>query len=695
MSYISHVDYKSMMENFKKGSPKQMLKEDFERPSTRETEEENELGRITDVVENVFANDNKTSRNTVDNLAEKIRNAWSKSRGYGQGDEVDFAVEYLTDWAREARSAGSGPGLGGGSKLSRGESDTIWGDDWESVIQNAAHNIDEGNAFTAGLAKAKKGQEFKVDGHNVKDTSNYDSDLEEYQFDDMYPEDPGPFEGEIEESHEANDKWYEDFENGLKNLAKNKYISPLELQHYMKALDHVDPMDNYSEFDGHDAAKEFVDDLRTKSQMDADDYQWKSEHGGYDFDAMKEEVEFDDDEDAKEARAKKMEDDDTEAENAEREDLDEEEKPNMHDPNTVAKIVAQKHPELKKMFDEYQASHEQYMQMMKKPNAVNSPEFQSFVKGHNALWKKIENEAISWAGDAMLEAGESKVAVRNLLSGYGYFEDWAPDFLDSLKKELKGVAEGLHMPPLQATGPTVQTVEEDAITNPGMGFGVLSPDERQQLKEYINSYRTIKTEISKLLEKAGKSGKIMEGIKEDEAVPAERPAHYNEPTKTPKHKHSNLGGNRTGLVMTKAEMWEHDEEHEGGKHEEIEAKMDPKIHDAFHKVTDMAIKQLVAAGVPEDQAMMFLQHEMEEKGEEAMMSQYDLHEGKSFATSKNSKEAQDLKKGDVITSGEVVVSVSAGAKTPSGKVEVTLKGKNGKTRSAVWGKTTKVGTKSK
>lgn len=64
-----------------------------------------------------------------------------------------------------------------------------------------------------------------------------------------------------------------------------------------------------------------------------------------------------------------------------------------------------------------------------------------------------------------------------------------------------------------------------------------------------------------------------------------------------------------------------------------------------------------------------------------------------YNTSANSKEAQYLKKGDIITSGDEVISVSSGAKTPSGKVEVTLKTKDGKTKTSVWGKTTKVGVK--
>ena len=64
----------------------------------------------------------------------------------------------------------------------------------------------------------------------------------------------------------------------------------------------------------------------------------------------------------------------------------------------------------------------------------------------------------------------------------------------------------------------------------------------------------------------------------------------------------------------------------------------------------------------------------------------------SYKVSPNSKEAKNLKKGDIITSGEEVVSVSAGAKTEAGKVEVTLS-KGGKTRTAVWGKSTKIGVK--
>ena len=816
----------------------------------------------------------------------------------------------------------------------------------------------EGNAFTAGLAKAKKGQEFKVGGKTVKDTSNYDApikeaneslekvfamyasplskalamrakdkesvdahdavkhtiaamakalgldpnrpymedemfsgnyspakavahakdmftselgekNLEEYQFDDMYPEDPGPFEGEVEESHPGMDKWYEDFENGLQNLVKNGYIHKNMYQYFHDALDHIDPMQDYGHMPAHDAAKEFVDDLRTKDQMDADDYQWKQEHGGYDgggddfndgefWEAeMKKLQEIagvhsqddgpeDDNEEAREKRAHKAEEEDTEAENAERE-IDEEEtgeNTNLRMPDKYAKLVAQKHSDdLKPLYDKYQA-------------ARKDPDH----KVGNAAWKEYQNIAISWCGHEMLEQGRKRIEVSNILSGRGYHEDFNWEFMTALGEELKGVSEnlneggnyneiipalkargikhampekeifkaiaevmkelgfsdkeirydfgydhdflpdllqalkdseremeeglneigghgdtpdnpklqaavkylvqnrdkyltqdyffpqaismlslksdeelydyiinnwhsdemydvvahmksqiqkdmpgfggtydaldkisinegsdygkiipalkargikygmpekeiikamaevmkqeagytdreiryylgyeedfipdllqalkdsemeeGLHMPPLQATGNTVMTNEDQAP----FGMSVLSPDERDQLKEYINHYRTIKSEISKLLEKAGKSGKIMENVKkaEDEKVPAERKAKYHNPTEVPKqHKHSNLGGNRTGLVMTKAEMWENEE----SEHERIEGMLDKKLHDAFHKVTGMIMKDLMADGFDEGDIKNFLQHEIDEKAKEAINAQHDF-----------------------------------------------------------------------
>ena len=577
MSYISHVDYKKMMNGFKKGAPKKMLKEDLEQ---------------------------------------------------------------------------------------------------------------EGNAFTTGLAKAKKGQEFKIGDKAVKDTSNYDSSMEE--------------------SHPANDQWHEEFQAAISAMG----LAGEAEARVMKALDHTDPMAQYGSMQAPEAAREFVSDLGIVSADDYDDYDADYEEPRDDFDMAggdfndgefwenevkklqeiagvgpQDDGPEDDNDEEREKRAKKMEMDHEEAENRPKDEVDEEETGggvNWRMPSAAAKAVAQKHgAELKPAFDAYKA-------------AKNDPDH----KVGNAAWKSYENEAISWCGNDMLEAGMKRIEVSNILSGHGYWEDFTWEYMTALGKELGEVSgkekdmyantdpniadpinegsdygkiipglkargikygmpekeiikamaevmqqeagystkeiryhlgyeedfipdllqalkdsemeEGLHMPPLQATGQTIMANEEQGLT----GVAVLSPDKRKQLRELIESYKTIKKEIANLLGEAGKNPKIMEGREEDERVPAERPTHYNEPTKTPKHNPSNLGGNRTGLVMTKAEMWEGEES--------IEKALGEKLHSTFNKVTQMAIKQIVADGFDPSEAVSFLKMEIEHKAKEATMAQYDF-----------------------------------------------------------------------
>ena len=504
----------------------------------------------------------------------------------------------------------------------------------------------EGNAFTAGLAKAKKGQEFKIGDKAVKDTSNYDSSMEE-SYTDNYEGSWGYREGKMKESHPANDQWHEEFQAAISEMG----LAPEVEAKVMKALDHVDPLAQYGNAPAAQAAKDFVEDLGygdydgIEPDTDADYEEPRDDFdmAGGDFNdgefwenEIKKLQEIagvkpqddgpeDDDEDEREKRRKKAEMDDEEAENAERDEFDEnaESKVNMHDPEAAAKVVAQKHgTQLKPELAVYKKSHNDYIQAIRQYDNKD-PKFREITAAHNKLVKDFQNNAINLAGEEMLASGMSKVEVRNLLSGYGYFEDWLPDYISTLHKELGDVAEGLHMPPLQATGQTIMTNEKQAP----FGMSVLPPSERDELAEYINSYKTIKKEIARLLQKAGKDPKIMENFNiknikkaEDEKVPADRPAHYNEPTKTPKHNPSNLGGNRTGLVMTKAEMWEGEE----GEHERIESMLNTKLHDAFHKVTGMIMKDLMADGFDGGDIKNFLQHEIDERAKEAINAQHDF-----------------------------------------------------------------------
>jgi hypothetical protein len=569
MSYISHVDYKKMMDGFKKGAPKKMLKESLDPVGKEDGDIDNDGD--TDKTDKYLANRRKT-----------VGQAIGKGRAMKESDPTNDQNQ----WYEEFQTAILAMGLAG---------------DAEARVMKALDHTDPMTQY-GSMTAPEAARDFVSDLGIVSadDYDDYDADYEE-------PRDDFDMAGG-------------DFNDGEFWEAEVKKLQEIA---------GVGPQDDGPE---------------------------------------------DDNDEEREHKAKKAEMDDEEAENAETE-IDEEEageNTNLRMPDKYAKLVAQKHSaDLKPLYDKYQA-------------ARKDPDH----KVGNAAWKEYQNIAISWCGHEMLEQGRKRIEVSNILSGRGYHEDFNWEFMTALGKELGGevseglnegsdygkiipalkargitydmpekeiikaiaevmqqeagystkeiryhlgyeedfipdllqalrdseMEEGLHMPPLQATGQTIMANEDQAP----FGMSVLSPDERKQLKEYINSYKTIKKEIAGLLSKAGKDPKIMENAKrmDDEAVPAERPAHYNEPTKTPKHNPSNLGGNRTGLVMTKAEMWE------GA--DKMETSLGEKLHSAFNKVTDMAIKQLVADGWDESQAASFLKIEIEERAKEAVNAQYDL-----------------------------------------------------------------------
>lgn len=144
------------------------------------------------------------------------------------------------------------------------------------------------------------------------------------------------------------------------------------------------------------------------------------------------------------------------------------------------------------------------------------------------------------------------------------------------------VEEGLNPAPFQATGPTIQTVEAKH------DIAKLKSEERDQLKQYIETIRTVKEEISKMLNKT----KMKEG------------------------------GDNTNLIMKPSTVSE-DEAGEGGdKHEAIEKALGAK-HQVIHSAIDKIIQTVKESGFSEGDAALFLQHEIEEKAKEYAMGQYD------------------------------------------------------------------------
>lgn len=183
-----------------------------------------------------------------------------------------------------------------------------------------------------------------------------------------------------------------------------------------------------------------------------------------------------------------------------------------------------------------------------------------------------------------------------------------------------GAKEGLNLPSpgMKATGQTIVATEGDQMNR----FSVLSPSEREQLKEYINSMKTIKQEIKKLVEKA-KGGAMEEEMggnrtglvmtkstmsEKEENIPAEEKPVYHEPTDRYKS-----DDHRMAKVLTKAEMWEDDAADD-------EFKLDPKLHQALHKL----VADLKKSGLDAEDIKLLVKHEMEKKGQEAVMGQWDI-----------------------------------------------------------------------
>ena len=81
-------------------------------------------------------------------------------------------------------------------------------------------------------------------------------------------------------------------------------------------------------------------------------------------------------------------------------------------------------------------------QVTEDANGMSDPEAAASIVAQKystelELDKDFENKAIRLAGKEMIASGMSKVAVGNLLSGYGPFEDWFSDYITALAKELK------------------------------------------------------------------------------------------------------------------------------------------------------------------------------------------------------------------------------------------------------------------
>jgi hypothetical protein len=122
-----------------------------------------------------------------------------KDKKYGIGSDVDDddvvrgycsqeSPKYNIDACKAVKGAINERLYGKQTKLDKNKNGKIDSDDFKLLRKNVNKKrkdkaeVEEGNAFTAKLAKTKKGGEFELNGKKFKDTSNYDMKNESIEY---------------------------------------------------------------------------------------------------------------------------------------------------------------------------------------------------------------------------------------------------------------------------------------------------------------------------------------------------------------------------------------------------------------------------------------------------------------------------------------------------------------------------------
>ena len=107
------------------------------------------------------------------------------------------------------------------------------------VIQELEHPIDEGNAFTAGLARTPRGKSFSLGGRSITDTSSYDDyafEAWDRELSTLLKEDVEEFDFTGEKSNDDNENDYADEENTDSEMSDDESDKMLNLLKAIKDL---------------------------------------------------------------------------------------------------------------------------------------------------------------------------------------------------------------------------------------------------------------------------------------------------------------------------------------------------------------------------------------------------------------------------------------------------------------------------
>jgi len=590
MEYISHSDYTSMLKNFAKETPKGLLKEAledtglmgkaiaaFERKFGNLTDQQKE--RFKQAIEMDYANDDM-SKMTMDDLVQIF------DASVGHDDEPEPDREDMRD-------------IEDSDDENRGwenDDNNPFGEDLEQ----------EGNAFTAGLAKTKKGGEFKVGSKKFTDKTNYDAPMKEMgDFSSVrarYPNNDGPFEGSMGNEVPTIVKARRNGDGIIALVLSDG----TELEVSGNGLEGIygGDSDNLDYYIGK-KWDQYQDDYEPDTDAD---YEEPSEP----FDMAEDKME----------------------EGGYRGNL-------YHD--VIAKLKKDGIVYDPDMRGKYKND------VVKAMTAVGYPDgeiYNSIVKDEHFIDDLIlaTNQSVKIdTGDATkqtvkIDTGDFDDHDTDDEKQYTYsnkrgsssksYDDYASDM---------GFEEGLNAPPFKATAGTVRNVKEDQAP---FGLKVLSPDELKQLREYISSVREIKKAIQELVGKAKNGKGMMEatwgGPKNSKFVEGMKRIIDN-------HFESYLDGNISydilihmlkkivgTLVKSSGEMMEapNKKGKPGGKRDELimtpavtsEAKSkNPSLE---KKVKDLMAKDKLTRREALEVIKAEKEHEQDEKGEQAKMDQY-------------------------------------------------------------------------
>lgn len=441
MEYISHEDYKRMMENFSKGTPKQSLNEGLKKESFNDYEDDDQAfsEMLSDELTHLYKVGKITRQqyhDADDYLNDHGYELWTQSQ-----EPQDFhALGYLL-----------------------------------SQVGVDIEGIEEGNAFTAGLAKTKKGGEFKVGDKKFTDKTNYDASIKE---DDDYSwEEADPYESDADYLEAV----YED----LKSRKEKGVLSP---EVFDKAIQYL--WKNGFTLAQTDNTPQQVANAVIK-KIGGLDEEWDSPYdgGADDLAAMASNAEA--------AKAKIL----------------------GHVKNDIYKVqtpsgeVIELDFDLEKgdQVDDYAyegtlyAEDDDYEYIL--PVALitkggGSYSVEPYYKEFSAhpIKKKVDEYQFDqmYPDDPGPFEGKD---VDNMIKEFLLKEDdvnW--DRVDDEEAEENetdnGIEEGLNPAPFQATGPTIQTVEEEQSN-----LAHLTSEERDQLRQYVETIKTVKEQIKKMVGK--------------------------------------------------------------------------------------------------------------------------------------------------------------------------------------------------